>query len=74
MKTIKFWLYTTRAMWRIYRGRWYVLRDAPDYVVEQIAEMKPHLEPTDEVVLVGLVVQAEKELELRGQREAKKSK
>lgn len=63
---MKFWFYSIRAMYRVLRGRWYVWRDAPIEVVEQIAEMKPHLKSTDEVGLVNLIVQAEKELELRG--------
>ena len=74
MKTIKFWLWVLRAAWRIERGRWHVLRDAPDYVVEQVAVLRHSLTDEDSRAAKTLIAEAKKELELRRHRETKDSK
>lgn len=66
---IKFWLYTIRAMWRVGRGRWYVWRDAPLQVVEEAAELRLHLQETDDANMKNLILQACDELALRDKKD-----
>jgi hypothetical protein len=66
---IKFWLYTIRATWRVSRGRWFIWRDAPLQVVEEVAELRAHLHETDDPNMKNLVWQACDELALRGKEQ-----
>ena len=70
---MRFWLYTIRAMWRVSRGRWFVWRDAPLQVVEDAAEMHPHLKDTDDPNMKILIRQACEELELRDRNQGRQS-
>lgn len=65
---IKFWFYIARAMWRVSLGKWFVLRDAPTDVVEQIAALIHHIDSKDSNEVRVLVAQAQEELSLRNRR------
>ena len=66
--SLRFWLYTIRAMWQMQMGRWYVWRDVPTDVVRQMACLWYASRNSEEAGVRNLVHQAREEYKLRKRR------
>lgn len=65
---LKFWSFTSRAMWRHVRGRWYVWRDAPTEVVRVAALLWFYARKKPATKGVTLIHEAYKEYRMRKAR------
>jgi hypothetical protein len=67
---VRWWIHTIKALWRIKRGRWYVLRDVPTDVVRRIAALSFKLRSGEDVPddVRTLIAEAKNESKLRKRR------